>query len=61
MKLKVLVGSGDKIGMLTAPLLIGEVLYPSARLYAPKEEKRLSRAIGACWVEYRDKVKILWL
>ncbi len=42
-------------------LLIGVVLYLGSRMYAPEEEKTLSKAFGASWDEYSRQVKIPWL
>ncbi len=42
-------------------LLIGIVLYLGSRMYAPEEEKTLSKAFGATWDEYSRQVKIPWL
>ncbi len=42
-------------------LLIGVVLYLGSRMYAPEEEKTLSKAFGATWDEYSRQVKIPWL
>jgi len=41
--------------------LIGIVVYIGCRLFAPEEEKILSKIFGAAWNEYSDKVKIPWL
>ncbi len=41
--------------------LLGIVLYIGSRMFAPDEEKALSRTFGAAWDEYRDRVKIPWL
>lgn len=42
-------------------ILVGVILYVAARIFAPEEEKALSKAFGADWDEYRKKVKIAWL
>jgi protein-S-isoprenylcysteine O-methyltransferase Ste14 len=42
-------------------VLIGFVLYVAARIFAPEEEKTLSKTFGVAWVEYCKKVKISWL
>jgi protein-S-isoprenylcysteine O-methyltransferase Ste14 len=42
-------------------LLIGIVLYIGSRLFAPEEEKLLSKTFGSAWDEYCKKVKIAWL
>jgi len=41
--------------------LIGVVLYVGSRLYAPEEERSLSRAFGSAWDEYARTVKVPWL
>jgi protein-S-isoprenylcysteine O-methyltransferase Ste14 len=41
--------------------LIGIVLYMGSRLFAPEEERALSKAFGAAWDEYCKRVKIPWL
>lgn len=42
-------------------VVVGIVLYIAARMYAPEEERTLSRAFGAAWDEYSHSVKISWL
>ena len=42
-------------------VLVGLVLYVASRIFAPEEEKPLSRAFGAAWDEYCKRVKIPWL
>jgi len=42
-------------------VLIGLVLYVASRMFAPEEERALSRAFGAEWDEYCKRVKIPWL
>ena len=42
-------------------VLIGLVLYVASRIFAPEEEKTLSRAFGAAWDNYCRRVKIPWL
>jgi len=42
-------------------VLIGIVLYIGSRLFAPEEERPLSKTFGATWDEYCKKVKIPWL
>lgn len=42
-------------------LLIGIVIYIGSRLYAPEEEKILSKVFGAAWDAYCDKVLIPWI
>ncbi len=42
-------------------LLIGIILYIGSRLFAPDEEKVLSKTFGPTWDEYRRKVKVAWL
>ena len=40
---------------------IGLILYAGSRMFAPEEERGLSRTFGAAWDEYCRKVKIAWL
>jgi protein-S-isoprenylcysteine O-methyltransferase Ste14 len=42
-------------------LVVGVVLYFSARRFAPEEEKVLAKEFGAAWDDYCNKVKIKWL
>jgi protein-S-isoprenylcysteine O-methyltransferase Ste14 len=42
-------------------VLIGIVLYVASRIFAPEEERTLSKAFGAAWDEYCHSVKIPWL
>ncbi|MCX6030976.1 MAG: isoprenylcysteine carboxylmethyltransferase family protein [Chloroflexi bacterium] len=42
-------------------VLIGIILYVASRIFAPDEERLLSKTFGAAWDEYRNKVKIPWL
>jgi protein-S-isoprenylcysteine O-methyltransferase Ste14 len=56
MKLKILVGSGRKIGLLT-----GLVVYASSGIYSPEEEKILAMIFGESWDQYRKKVLLPWL
>lgn len=42
-------------------LLIGVVLYVGARMFAPEEERALSRTFGPAWDDYRARVKMPWL
>lgn len=42
-------------------VLIGIGLYIGSRIFAPEEEKTLSKTFGATWDEYCKKVKIPWL
>ncbi len=42
-------------------VVIGAVIYIGSRLYAPEEEKILSKAFGAEWQEYTKRVKIRWI
>jgi protein-S-isoprenylcysteine O-methyltransferase Ste14 len=42
-------------------VLIGIVLYIGARVFAPEEERGLSKTFGATWDEYCNKVKIAWI
>ncbi len=41
--------------------VIGVFLYVGSRLFAPEEERGLSKTFGAAWDEYCSKVKIAWL
>jgi protein-S-isoprenylcysteine O-methyltransferase Ste14 len=41
--------------------LIGAILYIGSRMFAPKEEKELSKTFGPAWVNYAGAVKIPWL
>jgi protein-S-isoprenylcysteine O-methyltransferase Ste14 len=42
-------------------VLIGLVVYIGSRMYAPEEEKMLSKIFGTAWDQYRSNVKIPWL
>jgi len=42
-------------------VLIGIALYVGSRLFAPEEERTLSKTFGAAWDEYCNRVKIRWL
>lgn len=42
-------------------VLIGIVIYIGSRLYAPEEEKILSKVFGASWDAYCNKVLIPWI
>jgi protein-S-isoprenylcysteine O-methyltransferase Ste14 len=42
-------------------VVLGIILYVASRIFSPEEERTLSRAFGAAWDEYCDKVKIPWL
>ena len=42
-------------------IVIGLTDYIGSRMYAPREEKILSKIFGSAWDEYRQKVKIAWL
>ncbi len=42
-------------------VVIGIALYVGSRLFAPEEERELSKTFGAAWDEYRNGVKIPWL
>ena len=42
-------------------ILIGASLYGGCRLFAPKEEKELSKLFGGKWEEYKSKLLIPWL
>lgn len=41
--------------------VIGIALYTGARLFAPEEERELSKTFGATWDEYCRTVKMPWL
>jgi len=41
--------------------LVGIVLYLASRRFAPAEERTLATAFGACWDDYRRRVKMPWL
>ena len=41
--------------------VIGVVLYFASRIFAPEEERELSKTFGARWTEYCRRVKIPWL
>lgn len=42
-------------------LLVGLVLYIASRLFAPEEEKDLSKTFGAAWTQYDRRVMLPWL
>ena len=42
-------------------VLVGLVLYVASRIFAPEEERPLSRAFGAAWDDYCRRVKVPWL
>lgn len=42
-------------------ILVGIVLYVATRMFAPEEERMLSKTFGAAWDEYLKKVKLPWL
>jgi len=42
-------------------VVIGIALYVGSRLYAPEEERELSKTFGAAWDEYCRTVRIPWL
>ena len=42
-------------------VLLGGVLYVGSRLFAPHEERELSRTFGPAWDQYCAKVKLSWL
>ncbi len=42
-------------------LLLGIILYIASRLFAPQEERDLSRLFGTAWDEYDRRVMITWL
>ncbi len=51
-------------GILTNTWLgiaLGAVMYVASRIYAPAEERSLSKTFGPDWDEYCRKVKIRWL
>ena len=41
--------------------LIGLIIYIGSRLYAPEEEKILSKIFGAAWDQYSSHVRIPWM
>jgi len=41
--------------------LVGIAMYVGSRLFAPDEERGLSKAFGAAWDEYCRKVRLPWL
>jgi protein-S-isoprenylcysteine O-methyltransferase Ste14 len=41
--------------------LIGAAIYIGSRLFAPDEERSLSRAFGPAWAEYSGHVLLPWL
>jgi protein-S-isoprenylcysteine O-methyltransferase Ste14 len=42
-------------------VVIGIVLYVGSRMFSPEEERTLSKAFGATWDKYCDRVRIPWL
>jgi protein-S-isoprenylcysteine O-methyltransferase Ste14 len=42
-------------------VMLGIILYVASRLFAPEEERTLSKTFGAAWDVYCNKVKIPWL
>ncbi len=40
---------------------IGIVVYIGSKIYAPEEEKALSKVFGPAWDEYLREVKVPWL
>ena len=42
-------------------VVIGATLYLGSRLFAPEEERALSRTFGPAWDDYRDRVKLPWV
>ena len=42
-------------------IVIGGALYIASRMYAPEEEKLLSKSFGENWEEYKAKVLLPWL
>ena len=42
-------------------VVIGAVIYGGCRLYAPEEERVLSRIFGAAWQQYAGSVLMPWL
>ena len=41
--------------------VVGVALYVGCRIFAPEEERALSRAFGPRWDEYSRSVKLRWL
>jgi protein-S-isoprenylcysteine O-methyltransferase Ste14 len=41
--------------------VIGIFLYIGSRIFAPAEEAKLSKTLGAAWYEYCNDVKMPWL
>lgn len=42
-------------------VIIGLIVYIGSRIFAPEEEKVLSKTFGVKWDDYCSKVKIPWL
>jgi protein-S-isoprenylcysteine O-methyltransferase Ste14 len=42
-------------------VLVGVALYMGSRLFAPDEERALSRTFGATWEQYCNRVMFPWL
>jgi protein-S-isoprenylcysteine O-methyltransferase Ste14 len=42
-------------------VVVGGILYIGSRTFSPEEEKALSKAFGATWDEYCNKVVVPWL
>ena len=42
-------------------LLIGITVYVGSRLFAPAEERELSRTFGGAWDEYQHRLLLPWL
>jgi protein-S-isoprenylcysteine O-methyltransferase Ste14 len=40
---------------------LGVVLYVATRIYAPEEERELSRTFGGAWTDYSSNVKLPWV
>jgi protein-S-isoprenylcysteine O-methyltransferase Ste14 len=58
--LLLLPGLGFLVGTWLA-LAFGIVLYVASRIFAPEEEKALSRTFGAAWDDYMRSVLVPWL
>jgi len=71
-KLKVQVGSGDRVMGLTLPGVglvldtwlgpaLGVILYVSSRIFSPAEEKLLAKYFPMEYPAYRGRVLLPWL
>jgi protein-S-isoprenylcysteine O-methyltransferase Ste14 len=40
---------------------VGIILYVGSRMFAPQEERTLSKTFGTAWERYSHRVKIAWL